>query len=97
VDTDEGTIPLAEVLQKMLDQMEGTPAPGSDANSAALRAYFTQILPEHDQDRVHINDIKKCVKWFNFMLSKGIFDEIKADETAVAEEPAAEATEKTEE
>jgi hypothetical protein len=87
VDTDEGqdTIPLADVFQKMLDAIEQTPTPGPNANSTELRAYFTTILPNHDQDRVHINDIKKCVKWFSYMLEKGIFEDIKkADAEAEA-------------
>jgi hypothetical protein len=81
-DTEEGTVPLTDVFQKMLDQRESNPPAGVNANSTELRAYFTRILPEHDTDRVHINDIKKCIKWFNFMLEKGIFDEVKLEEAA---------------
>ncbi len=87
-DTEEGTMPIADVFQKMLDQMESAPPVPLTANSAELRQYFTQILPEHDRDRVHINDIKKCIKWFNFMQEKGIFDEVKS-ESVPEEAPAA--------
>lgn len=87
-DTEEGTMPIADVFQKMLDQMESTPPVPLTANSAELRQYFAQILPEHDRDRVHINDIKKCIKWFNFMQDKGIFDEVKS-ESVPEEAPAA--------
>ncbi|HOY08068.1 MAG TPA: DUF5606 domain-containing protein, partial [Saprospiraceae bacterium] len=76
----ENTIPLADVFQKMLDQYETTPPVSLDSNSAAFRAYFTTVLPEHDQDRVHINDIKKCIKWFKYMYEKGIFEEVKREE-----------------
>lgn len=78
-DTDEGTVPIADVFQKMLDQLTSTPPAPVTANSTELRNYFTQILPEHDRDRVHINDIKKCIKWFNFMMEKGIFEEVKRE------------------
>lgn len=90
VDTDEGTIPLADVFQKMLDAQATTPPVSVDATSADLRAYFATILPEHDHDRVHIADIKKCIKWFLFMQEKGIFDEVKNAEAA--EETPAEPT-----
>ncbi len=83
-DTDDGTVPLAEVFQKMLDQVEALPPVSVNATSTEFRNYFAQILPEHDRDRVHINDIKKCIKWFNFMREKGIFDEVK---TEVADAP----------
>ena len=81
-DTDEGTTLLGDVFQTMLDRYESLPPVSLQASSADLRAYFTQILPEHDQDRVHINDIKKCIKWFNFMREKGIFEEIKQAEAS---------------
>lgn len=94
VDTDEGTLPLADVFQRMLDQQEAVPPASPNANSAELRAYFSQILPEHDHDKVHINDIKKCIKWFNFMHEKGIFEEARQEAAAVAATPAPGAPEK---
>ena len=91
-DTEEGTIMLGEVFQKMLDQYESNPPVPLNSTSPDFRAYFSQILPEHDHDRVHINDIKKCIKWFNFMHEKGVFEEIKRDEAAAAAAEAAAST-----
>jgi hypothetical protein len=86
-DEGEGTIPLTDVFQKMLDQMEENPPVSLESASPAFRDYFSKILPEHDRDRVHINDIKKCIKWFNFMHENGIFEEAKREaEAAAAEE-----------
>jgi hypothetical protein len=86
----QDTIPLPDVFQKMLDAVETTPPVSPNASAAELRAYFTAVLPNHDQDRVHNNDIKKCVKWFTYMLEKGIFEEARREaEAAAAETPAA--------
>ncbi len=85
IDDNEGgdTISLGEVFNKMEAIIEAHPLPDAKADSAALRAYFTEVLPNHDQDRVHINDIKKCIKWFGFMHAKGMLEEArKAAETA---------------
>jgi hypothetical protein len=90
----EGTIALTDVFQKMLDQVEENPPVSLDSASPAFREYFTKILPEHDRDRVHINDIKKCIKWFNFMRENGIFEEAKR---AAEEEAAKEKEEQQEE
>ena len=91
-DTEECTIALTDVFQKMLDQYDSLPPADLNANSAVLREYFTSILPEHDRDRVHINDIKKCLKWYNFMYASGILQEAKLEAAAqkAAEEPVAE-------
>ncbi len=98
-DTDEGTIPLVDVFQKMLDQFDENPPVGLEASSADFRAYFSKILPEYDRDRVHINDIKKCIKWFNFMREKGIFEEARKEdlpkEDAAKEEVTAKSAEET--
>jgi hypothetical protein len=84
-DSEEGLIPLGDVFQRMLDSMAEVPPAPVEAASGMLRDYFTRIVPEHDQDRVRIADIKKCVKWFEFMLEKGIFDEIKRESEASGE------------
>lgn len=94
VDSEEGTLPLAEVFQRMLDQQEAIPPVALSSNSTELRQYFEQVLPEHDQDQVHINDIKKCIKWFNFMQEKGIFEEAKLEAEIVAEQDAGKTEEK---
>ncbi|MCS7036150.1 MAG: DUF5606 domain-containing protein [Saprospiraceae bacterium] len=95
-DTEEGTVPLAEVFQRMFDAREQTPPPPTDAPGAALREYFAQVLPEHDQDRVHIADIKKCIRWFNYMLEHGIFDQLlRETETTQATEKKPETADNT--
>lgn len=89
--TDEGesTVPLVEVFQKMLDLHETTPPADPKASSAELRAYFSTVLPEHDRDRVHIGDIQKCIKWYNFMREHGIFEDAKREAEKIAAETAA--------
>jgi hypothetical protein len=66
----------------MFDQHESIPPVGANASSSELRDYFSAILPDHDRDRVHINDIKKCIKWYGFMYEKGILAAAKAEAAA---------------
>lgn len=88
-DEGEGTIPLVEVFEKMFDKHETLPPVDINASSQELREYFSGILPEHDRERVHINDIKKCIKWYVFMYNNGILQEAKkeADAQKAAETP----------
>jgi len=66
--TYEDTEDLRSVFIKMKDS--GLERPGSDANDAELREYFRQILPDHDEDRVRISDIRKIIKWYGFLSDR---------------------------
>ena len=39
--------------------------------SEKLRAFFAEVLPEYDRDRVHVSDMKKCFAWFNILIGAG--------------------------
>ncbi|MBL7828051.1 MAG: hypothetical protein JNJ57_15580 [Saprospiraceae bacterium] len=91
-DDGEGTVPLIDVFEKMFDNHESVPPVSPNGSSQELRAYFSAILPDHDRDRVHINDIKKCIKWYNFMYEKGILATAKQEAAA---EKAAETPQET--
>lgn len=75
---DEDSVELKKVFQNMLDQLSDNPLPDKKASSAALREYFTDILPNHDREQVHISDIKKIIRWFVFLQERDLL--------AVAEE-----------
>ena len=44
------------------------------ASAKELRKYFTEVLPNFDQDRVHDSDIKKLLQWYNILVKNGITD-----------------------
>ncbi len=70
----EDTTPLNEVFKTMLEQLVDNPPPGNKATKEDFFEYFDNILPDYDEDRVFINDIKKIVKWFNFLNEKGVLN-----------------------
>ncbi len=76
------TVSLAQVLTNMKDQLADNPLPSEKDASPVLRDYLIKILPEHDRDRVHISDIKKMIKWFNFLSSRDLLKEAVAEEAA---------------
>lgn len=81
----DGDVPLAEVLDKVKLHADGKPvdvkAMGEDAN---VRAFFAEILPQFDQERVYTTDIKKLLSWYNILMQAGVteFVEPAAPETA---------------
>ncbi len=68
--TKEGTAPLADVLRKVNEQFGSDIGidPESDANE--LRAFLKSVLPEFDEQRVYVSDIKKLVKWYGILLKE---------------------------
>ncbi|MDQ3016151.1 MAG: DUF5606 domain-containing protein [Bacteroidota bacterium] len=56
---------LDEVLKKVQDNADTIPS--LDEKSDDLRTWFRTIVPDHDEDRVHISDIRKVIKWYTFL------------------------------
>ena len=84
-DTEEGAVALKEVFQRIhaLDQ----PVERADAQSELLRTYFRAILPEHDEERVRIADIKKILKWYHFLVAHNLIEDVLKEEAPKEEAP----------
>lgn len=77
----DDTTELAEVFRIMRSQLKDNPPINPGASSGEeLSSYFVKILPDYDTDRVHAGDIKKIIKWFNFLNERDLIPE-KEEET----------------
>ncbi|MEL6864255.1 MAG: DUF5606 domain-containing protein [Bacteroidota bacterium] len=89
--TDTDTTELKLIFQTMLDQLESNPPVSVKAPADEINIYFAKILPEYDRDRVYISDIKKVIKWFNFLHERNLLvseeEETTEEEVANAEAP----------
>ncbi|MDE5707610.1 MAG: DUF5606 domain-containing protein [Alistipes sp.] len=77
--TEGDDIPLAEVFSKIYAHTGGKEAISHKESPEALKAYFAEVLPEYDRDRVHVSDMKKVFSWFNILVGAG-FTEFKLPE-----------------
>ena len=88
--TEDNEIKLAFVLKNILDKECGKPCSldYKNANKDELHDYFTSVLPNWDQDRVHDNDIKKLLQWYNIIVNNNIdfAEDLKEEEPETAEE-----------
>ncbi|HLF52058.1 DUF5606 domain-containing protein [Flavobacterium sp.] len=64
--------PLAEVMRNIAVKEDNGPALSHKEENAKLVAYFKEILPDYDQDRVYPSDIKKVLNWYNMLQAKGM-------------------------
>ena len=86
-------IPLKEVFG-MIKAKEGEGLATVGKDGKALKAYFQEVFPEYDEDRVYTSDIKKVVKWYNLLQEKGLLEEEAEEEAPLVED--AEVVEETE-
>lgn len=81
---------LAEVFKAIAEKENEGPALSHKEDDATLKAYFREVLPEFDEDRVYTSDIKKVLNWYNLLQPKGMLTlealAEKAPETAEKEE-----------
>ena len=71
--TDEGEVPLSEVLTKIQEKENGAQASvATNSKPDVLKKYFAEILPTYDRDRVYDTDIKKLISWYNLLSAAGI-------------------------
>jgi len=70
--TETDTEELSKVFATMLKQMETNPPVPPKASAEDILEYFDMILPDFDRDRVNVSDIRKVIKWFNFLNERDL-------------------------
>lgn len=85
--TFEGDVLLGEIFKSMYEKTGGGPVVIALKEDDVVRDFFTEVLPDHDEERVYHSDIRKIIKWFNLLLDKGLlsFEEEKSEESEAPE------------
>ncbi|MFD2516817.1 DUF5606 family protein [Salinimicrobium flavum] len=73
-------VPLREVFQKIQEKENGEEAISHKESKNKLEEYFSDVLPDYDEDRVYTSDIKKIIQWYNLLVSKGVTDFTKPED-----------------
>lgn len=77
-------IPLKEVYERFLNGEEKIMVPSDASSDQDYKNYFEQLLPEYDKYRVHVRDMKKCIKWYHQLKTLGYITS--ASDTKTVEE-----------
>ncbi|MCC5936703.1 MAG: DUF5606 domain-containing protein [Lunatimonas sp.] len=64
--TEEGSTPLHEVMKTIEKEFEGDTGV-QDADNEELKAFLKHVLPDYDEDRVYVSDIKKLINWYHII------------------------------
>ena len=87
--------PLADIMRAIAIKENEGPAISHKEDNNKLIAYFKEILPDYDEERVYASDIKKVLNWYNILQGKGLVskDEPKVENAeAIKEEVVEEVT-----
>lgn len=80
------TVPLAGVFKTMQEKLSEIPLPNNKMTKDEAFGYLRQILPNFDEDQVYFSDVKKLVKWFNFLDQRDMLDFSEKEEEKTEEE-----------
>jgi hypothetical protein len=88
--TKEGTVALEDIIKKIHKDFGNDLGVDANSDPVELKSFMRSVLPEYDEDRVYVSDIKKLVKWYDvmFRLAPEVFEE-KKEEAKEAKEPEA--------
>ncbi|MCF1192151.1 DUF5606 domain-containing protein [Mangrovimonas sp. AS39] len=68
-------VPLREVFKKIKEKEDGGATSVSHKDSKdQLEEYFFEVLPDYDEDRVYVSDIKKVIQWYNLLQKHDMMD-----------------------
>ncbi len=63
---------LIDILERIKEK--GT-LPDAKSDGKTLRAFFREVAPDHDEERVYSSDIKKIISWYNIIKDLPLFEE----------------------
>jgi hypothetical protein len=76
--TKEGSTPLLDVLKKIKAEYGADTGVDADSDGNELKAFLKSVLPNYDESRVYVSDMKKLVKWYSILLKLApeVFEEV---------------------
>ncbi|MBV6644377.1 MAG: DUF5606 domain-containing protein [Cyclobacteriaceae bacterium] len=61
----EGSVPLQDVMQKIHGEFNGDTGLSGTSEPDELKSFLKFIIPNYDESRVYVSDIKKLINWYN--------------------------------
>jgi len=71
--TEDDALEINKVFEEIAKQEAENPIPALSSSKQELFGYFGKILPDYSRDQVMISDVKKVIKWYNFLVKHELF------------------------
>ena len=66
----EGAVPLEDVMRKIHGEFDGDTDLDKNSSPEELKSFLKFILPDFDDSRVYVSDIKKVVSWYDQLVKQ---------------------------
>jgi len=72
-------VPLADIFFTIHEKSDGQETLSHKVPVEELKSYFKELVPEYDEDRVYVSDIKKVFQWYNQLKQKDLLEVIEKE------------------
>ncbi len=63
--------PIEEIVTSIFDKEKGGPCVSAKADDKEITAYFAQILPDYDKEKVYVSNMRKLFNWYTILQTTG--------------------------
>jgi hypothetical protein len=63
--------PIEEIITAVFEKEKGGEAVNAKADDKEITAYFAQVVPDYDKERVYVSNMRKLFSWYNILQSTG--------------------------
>ncbi|MBO4645250.1 MAG: DUF5606 domain-containing protein [Bacteroidales bacterium] len=67
-------VSLESVFVSIYKKENGGKVQVSLTDNNAMKAYFAEVLPNYDRERVYVSNIKKVFSWYNILIDHQLID-----------------------
>ena len=78
--THDEEVPLSDIFMMIHEKSEGKVAMSHKSSADDLKSFFEELVPDYDDDRVYISDIKKVFQWYNQLHSHNMLEVVDKEE-----------------
>lgn len=83
--TEEEELPLADIFMRIYEKTEGKAALSHKASGDELKNAFLDLVPDYDEERVYVSDIKKVYQWYNQLCANDMLEVVDKEEEGEAD------------
>jgi hypothetical protein len=72
--TNEEEVPLADIFMMIYEKSDGKETLSHKSSSDELKKFFLELVPDYDEERVYVSDIKKVFQWYNQLFNHNLLE-----------------------